>query len=519
VIIDTDFNFDDLIVLDLANNHQSSVEHGKAVIRGAAEAMRKHGVRAAMKFQFRQLDSFIHPAHRKQSDNKHVARFLTTELKRSDFQALLDEVRAQNLLAMCTPFDEASVDVICDMGFDILKIASCSATDWPLLEAAADAGLPIVCSTGGLELGQIDDLVSFFEHRGVQFALMYCVSIYPTPPGASNLNMVDIMRRRYPGVTIGWSTHEDPNDIAQIQIAVAKGARMFERHVGLETDTIKLNAYSSTPEQLDQWMAAYRHAQTICGSDTVREVADAEREAIELLARGIYVRKTVKRGTVLTRDQVYFAMPKAEGSLASGEWKAGIVAATEIKADMPLLAQDVDVPPNPDYVVLKSAIHDVKALLNEAGVVLNSSFDVEYSHHYGIQNFRECGAVLINCVNREYCKKILVQLPGQKHPPHFHKRKEETFQVLYGQLKVNVGGLVRTLEAGETLLVQPGVWHSFKTETGCVFEEISTSHYNDDSFYADKKINRMERSERKTKVDHWGRFELVESLGGKEKDA
>lgn len=513
MITENDFDFEGLIVLDLANNHQSSVEHGKAVIRGAAGAVRKHGIRAAMKFQFRQLDSFLHPAHREESDNSYVKRFLSTELKRTDFQQLLDEVRAQKLLAMCTPFDEASVDVICDMGFDILKVASCSATDWPLLEVVADAGLPVVCSTGGLRLNQVDDLVSFFDHRGVQFALMYCVSIYPTPPGSINLNMIEIMRRRYPNVTIGWSTHEDPNDTAPVHMAVAKGARMFERHVGLETDEIKLNGYSSTPEQLDRWMGAYRHAQEICGSEIERVVEAVESDSLVLLARGIFAKKPIKNGTVLKRDQVYFAMPQAEGSLASGEWRDGIVATADIKADAPVLESHVETPPDPDYAVLKSALHDIKALLNQASVVLNSEFNVEFSHHYGIRNFREFGAVIIDCINRDYCKKIIVLVPGQRHPAHYHKRKEETFQVLSGQLHVNVDGHVRTLEPGETILVQPGVWHSFWSDEGCVFEEISTTHYNDDSYYADKKINRMERSTRKTKVDHWGRFEMVDHLG------
>ena len=49
--------------------------------------------------------------------------------------------------------------------------------------------------------------------------------------------------------------------------------------------------------------------------------------------------------------------------------------------------------------------------------------------------------------------------------------------------------------------------HSFWTFTGCIFEEISTTHYNDDSFYADKSINELDRSQRKTVLDNWGRFQ------------
>ena len=180
------------------------------------------------------------------------------------------------------------------------------------------------------------------------------------------------------------------------------------------------------------------------------------------------------------------------------------------------MAAEISVPGDPDYAVIKTAIHEIKAMLNEARIVLNNEFEVEYSHHYGIQKFRQVGAVIINCINREYCKKIIVQLPGQAHPPHFHKRKEETFQILHGTLEVSIEGRLRTMRPGETCLVQPGVWHSFRTEQGCIFEEISTTHFNDDSFYRDKAINRMARSARKTVVDHWGRYGLVDRAGAAE---
>ena len=121
----------------------------------------------------------------------------------------------------------------------------------------------------------------------------------------------------------------------------------------------------------------------------------------------------------------------------------------------------VSLPSSSNAKILKDAIHDYKALLNEAGVVLNSEFQIEFSHHYGIENFRKVGALIINCINREYCKKIIVQLPGQSHPMHFHKRKEETFQVLDGDLNVVIGNHEKALSPGETALIQPGVWHSF----------------------------------------------------------
>src|SRR5207247_1602325 len=123
------FDFSDLYVLDVANNHQGSVSHGTRIIDECADVVERHGVRAVMKFQFRDLPQFVHPDEREGSTNKHVPRFLSTRLSWGEFGELLAAVRHRNLLAMCTPFDEASVQRIVEMGFDIIKVASCSARD------------------------------------------------------------------------------------------------------------------------------------------------------------------------------------------------------------------------------------------------------------------------------------------------------------------------------------------------------------------------------------------------------
>jgi N-acetylneuraminate synthase len=85
------------------------------------------------KLQYRQLDTFIHPAFRDRDDIKYVKRFRETRLEESDFRTLLSEMRKLAFLPICTPFDEPSVDLIEQQGIAIIKIASCSFTDWPLL--------------------------------------------------------------------------------------------------------------------------------------------------------------------------------------------------------------------------------------------------------------------------------------------------------------------------------------------------------------------------------------------------
>jgi sialic acid synthase SpsE/quercetin dioxygenase-like cupin family protein len=506
------FNFRDLFVLDLANNHQGSVAHGKAIIEVCADVIAKHAVRAGIKFQFRDLPEFVHKDERANPTNKHAPRFLSTLLTWDQFDEILAATRARGLISICTPFDEASVDRIVTMGFDVMKIASCSARDWPLLERVAASGLPIIASTGGLTQDEVDDLVSFLSHRGCDFALMHCVSIYPTPAEACHLGNIAQFRDRYPGRVIGWSTHEVPEDTAPIMIARTLGAEMFERHVGIATDTVKLNAYSSTPAQIDAWIAAWKTAGAVIGSRKRGEPNLMERTSIDELKRGVFAKTPIEAGKLINAEQVYFAFPYRPGQLASGEWRSGIVSNIAVLPDSPLPMQALDIPGDPDVKIIQNAVHEVKALLAYARVPLSHEFTTEYSHHYGVANFRKVGAVLINVINREYAKKVLVQLPSQMHPWHFHKLKEETFLVLWGELYIELDQRRKVLQPGDTLTVLPGVWHRFWTDTGCVFEEISTTAHTSDSVYRDPDINKLTSAQRKTVVDHWGRFQLTEQL-------
>jgi N-acetylneuraminate synthase len=509
------FDFSELFVLDMANNHQGSVAHGKQIIDNCADLASKYDLKCGIKFQFRDLPEFVHPDEREGSENKHIPRFLGTMLSWEQFGEMADYAKSKGLLTICTPFDEVSAGKIREMGFDIIKIASCSAADWPLVEAAAATGLPMIASTGGLLMSQVDGLVSFLKHRAVDFALMHCVSIYPTPDSACNLSTISKFRQRYPGINIGWSTHEPPESLTHIGMAKALGATMYERHVGHATDKIQLNAYSSTKEQTEAWFEAYLAARQILGSDNRDNILPEETAALDGLRRSVFARRKIKSGEVLGAEDIYFAFPYKEGALASGEWQDGGKAAkaiTENEALTPSNYKRKDDRFAKAETVIKSAIHEVKAMLNEANIPLSHDFQTEYSHHHGVERFRETGTVLITVVNREYAKKILVQLGGQYHPLHMHKRKEETFLVVHGDLSITIDGDKRRLAPGDQLTVFPGQWHDFTSDNGCIFEEISTTAHKDDSYYKDQDIDGLKSKQRKTVVDHWGRFVLSDQL-------
>ena len=502
------FNFKDLFVFDMANNHQGDLNHAKNIIGEVSKLTKTENINGAIKFQFRELSTFIHKDFRNNKENKHIERFLSTELNKSKFEELSDYAKDLSIKRICTPFDEASVDFIKELNLEAIKIASCSAKDWPLIEKIANAGLPIIFSTGGLKLEDIDNLVSFLDHRACNFSIMHCVSIYPTPKKDCNLVQISILKNRYPDKVIGWSTHEDPNNLQAVQIGYALGARMFERHVGISNDKYKLNAYSSNPFQLSNWIKSYKEGRNMYGFEE-RNSSTIELKSIESLSRGVYVKHSLQKGEIIKPEDVYFSMPIRDGQLSSGEFKTGIVCNEEIETDCAVLKKSIEIPASSEIQTVKTAIHEIRAMLNKANIKLGPEFEIEISHHYGLKNFRETGALIITCINREYCKKLLVVLPKQSHPNHYHKLKEETFQVLSGSLDIVVDGHKRKLYPGDCCLVQPGVFHSFSSIDGCIVEEVSTTHYKDDSYYQDNYINNLESNERKTKVDHWGRFQMV----------
>lgn len=494
--------FSNLFIFEMANNHMGDVEHGIRIIRMFHEVCKDFNFKFAFKFQYRSLDTFIHPDFKKRSDIKYVKRFMETNITDDQKKYLMNEAKKLGFYAICTPFDEKSVDLIEKHDYDIVKIASCSFTDWPLLERIAQTNKPIIASTAGASLDDIDKVVSFLEHRDKDFCIMHCVGEYPTKRENLQLNQIDLLKKRYPGNFIGYSTHESPDNIDAIKIAIGKGAVVFERHVGVKTDKYDINAYSSTPEQISAWLQAAQKAFEMCGIHGERYGGtDKERTDLRGLQRGVFAKGLIKKGEKLSLNNTFFAIPNVDTQIVANEMSkyTEYTANKDFDVNEPILLSDVTITNLRDKVL--RIVNQVKNLLVESRVALPNKMEMEISHHYGIDKFEEWGATIINCINREYCKKLIILLPGQKHPMHYHKKKEETFHVLYGDVTVNLNGKEKMHNAGDMVIVEREVKHNFSSEKGGIFEEISTTHYKDDSFYDD--INVINNKNRKTALTFW----------------
>ena len=145
----------------------------------------------------------------------------------------------------------------------------------------------------------------------------------------------------------------------------------------------------------------------------------------------------------------------------------------------------------------------IEKILNNAQIYIPHNIPLELSHHYGISNFFQYGCIIINLINRAYCKKIIILLPGQENPLHMHKIKEETFHILNGDMLLTVEKEKYNLKAGELFTIEQGMLHSFYSKAGCIFEEISTTHIPNDSYYIDPRIMHLTHKERKTLVIEW----------------
>jgi sialic acid synthase SpsE/mannose-6-phosphate isomerase-like protein (cupin superfamily) len=493
-----------LITFEMANNHMGDLQHGERIIGEFAKLCRSYpDFCFAFKLQYRNLDTFVHSSMKERYDVKHIKRFNETRLTRGQFDRLIEVIKQEGFTSMVTPFDEESVEIIQEQDVEIIKIASCSFNDWPLLERVALTNKPIIASTAGASLAALDAVVSFLSHRTKDFAILHCVAEYPAPDSRMELNQIDFLKQRYTGLRVGFSTHEDPDNSEIVKLAAAKGADIFEKHVGFPTDTYKLNAYSASPDQARRWLDSLAYAISACGHTAASRspVNEAEQLSLLELRRGVFAARPVEPGVLLSRNDIYFAFPPIDGQLTANEWGKYVSFRTEsgVGEGEPILHAAIKT--RDDREKVRDVAQRVKQLLSKSHITIPGNVELEISHHYGIDRFDEVGLTMLTIVNRGYCKKLLVCLAGQRHPEQFHKQKEETFHVLYGDLELTLNGKASLRHPGDVINIEPGVRHAFVSQTGAIIEEISSTHFINDSFYTDESINANKH--RKTLLTYW----------------
>jgi hypothetical protein len=500
-----------LVIFELANNHMGDLGHAVNIIKRFYNLSKSYSdkIDFALKFQFRDLKTYIHPNYLKKDYKQHkqVNRFLDTKFTDKEWKKIIAVAR-KKFKIICTPFDEISVDKIIDYNFDFLKIASCSMDEWPLLEYIAKTAKKknIIASLGGGNEDSIRNVISFFESKKIKVQYLYCVAKYPTTPDKLNLSYFKYLKDLYGDKISGISTHEAPNEAISGALAFSMGARIFEKHIGLQSGTYLLNEYSVDLDNAKVWLSNLKDAIIRVGSiDARNQFLKYEKENLSLFKRGAFLKKNVnkKKDDQLTIKDVNFFYPAQNGQLLSNDFSKfnNFKLIKKVKENRPLFLKDLKILNTRNAIqVIRNKIANL--IYRSKVIIKKKNIKIEISHHYGLQNYYSFGMSMITIFNEKYCKKLLFLLYKQKHPDQYHKKKQETFFVLFGKIKLNLKVKKKNfsyhLKPGEIFTIKAGVIHNFESisKEGSVIEELSTHSNSNDSYYLDKKISK--NSERKS---------------------
>ena len=355
--------FENLFVLELANNHWGKLERGLRIIRDFATVARVNATRVAIKLQFRDVDTFVHPGFKGTSDMRYIKKTESTKLALDEFKILIEEIVKCGCIPMATPFDEQSVSLCKLFDLPIIKVASSDIATWPLLECIAKLRKPVIISTGGAEDKTIDDCVRFFENRNIPLAINHCVSLYPSEDCELELNQIDYLRLRYPSHVIGFSTHEKTDWSNSLLISYAKGARSWERHIDIEMDNVPISPYCALPQQIDIWFKTFHKAKEMCGGSEYsrRTVTEREKLYLEELVRGVYARKELQAGYIFDSEtfdeDFYLAIPLHKGQLSCREVINGEQLTAGIGKDEMLTINHIDGPYNQNETLRQTILN------------------------------------------------------------------------------------------------------------------------------------------------------------------
>ena len=153
-------------------------------------------------------------------------------LSADDEIALKTHTEELGLIYISTPFSRAAADFLDDIGVPGFKIGSGEADHLPLIRHIAAKGKPVIMSTGMQSIESIGKSVAILEEAGIDFALLECTNLYPSPPEIVSLKGVTDLQRAFPNAVVGFSDHSIGPEMALASVAL--GACILERHY---TDT------------------------------------------------------------------------------------------------------------------------------------------------------------------------------------------------------------------------------------------------------------------------------------------
>ena len=298
-----------LVIAELGHNHQGNLETCLQMIRAAA-----FSGASAVKLQKRSnrdlftKEAFDAPYN---SENAYGPTYglhrEALEFGEAEYKECILEAKRNNITFFSTAFDFQSVDFLMNLGVPAIKIASGDLKSTPLLKYVATLGVPLVVSTGGAGISDVDRAVELLSNAGAQFSVLQCTAGYPPKYEELNLRVISTYRERYPNTVIGYSGHD--SGIAMSLVAYVLGARVIEKHFTLNramkgTD----HAFSLEPGGMRKLVRDLERAQISLG-DGVKRTYESEATPIRKMGKMIVAAKDVSPGTIAESSMFEFRSP------------------------------------------------------------------------------------------------------------------------------------------------------------------------------------------------------------------
>jgi N,N'-diacetyllegionaminate synthase len=298
-----------LVIAEVGNNHEGSYARAEEMI-GRAKAAGA----GAVKFQTIVPDRLVSAG-----ETARIAQLTRFQLSYAQFEGLAATARREGIVFLSTPFDLESVAAL-DPLVPAFKIASGDNDFFPLIEAAALTGKPILLSTGLADRVGIAATKNFIDavwRRGGKpgaLALLHCVVSYPTVAADASLSAIRDLATL--GCTVGYSDHTI--GISAAVLSVALGARVIEKHFTLDKNQSDFHDHklSADPADLAELVQRVREAETLIGRGGKR-VLPCEKAVRERVRRGIAAARDLAAGTVLAPADLTWVRPRA--GLAPGQ--------------------------------------------------------------------------------------------------------------------------------------------------------------------------------------------------------
>lgn len=311
-----------IIIAEAGVNHNGDFETAKKMILAAKEAGADY-----VKFQTAVPELVISefaPQAEYQKENTGIVESQLDMCRKihlplSAYKPLSDFCHEVGIGFMSTPFDLTSIDLLAEIGQDYFKVPSGEITNLPYLRKIAEKGIPVILSTGMSTIAEIESAIKILTgtHHSTpsgfkptlsrnQIIVLHCNTQYPTPYCDINLRAMQTMAEEL-FVKTGFSDHS--LGIEAPIAAVALGACVIEKHFTLSRSMEGPDHKASLePDELKAMVTAIRHVEEALGNG-VKQVTDSERPNIEIARKSIVAIRPIKKGEILTEENIYVKRP------------------------------------------------------------------------------------------------------------------------------------------------------------------------------------------------------------------